>query len=527
MQGAEKQDELLFDLPITTLELPPGIFRFLATHRQELFPDSAFSDLFPSRRGRPSLPASSIICALILQNLHGLSDSETAEACTWDQRYKQACGFGTHFTGFDPTTLVYWRKRIAESKNPNRIFELINTVVTESGVIKGKNTRLYDSTVVHDAVAQQDTYTMIASQIRKIRSLSESLLNLVEQTCTNYPALHPGGYASTSKAPIDWSCQDQRDALITALVNDANLLIEATTAARVEGVVGPEVDDAVGLLALVAGQDVEPADEDDQQGCLGKWRIRRGVAKDRVISTVDPETRCVHKTRSAKAQGFKGHAAVEPETGIITDAKLTKGSGQGSSDSSVGVEFLQADNDVAQVAGDAAYASGAFLDACDGKGVMPIVRPTPLKNNQVAGGFVSTDFRVDYQAHTMHCPGGVCRAIPDNGVVSFGAACAQCPLRAQCTTSLSGRYVTVGAFDRVLRRQREFADSQWFQARYQVSRPGVERTMADMTRKGRRMRFVGVVKNDWWWKVRAAAVNIRQLASLGVGRRDGSWAVAA
>src|SRR5438445_515524 len=76
----------------------------------------------------------------------------------------------------------------------------------------------------------------------------------------------------------------------------------------------PDQLDAIGLLALVAGQDVEPGDTD------GSWRIVRGVASDRVISTVDPEARHMHKSRHEYRDGYKAHLAVEPETGIITAA---------------------------------------------------------------------------------------------------------------------------------------------------------------------------------------------------------------
>ena len=80
------------------------------------------------------------------------------------------------------------------------------------------------------------------------------------------------------------------------------------------------------MLALVAGQDVEPAEGSD--GTDGRWRIAQRVAPDRVISTVDPDTRHVHKSRSRRQDGFKAHVAVEPDTGIITDCALTKATGK-------------------------------------------------------------------------------------------------------------------------------------------------------------------------------------------------------
>ena len=58
-----------------------------------------------------------------------------------------------------------------------------------------------------------------------------------------------------------------------------------------EGVVlDPEQTDAVGLLAVVVGQDTEP--DPDR---VGKWRIAHRVASDRTISVVDPQARaCIH-----------------------------------------------------------------------------------------------------------------------------------------------------------------------------------------------------------------------------------------
>ena len=62
----------------------------------------------------------------------------------------------------------------------------------------------------------------------------------------------------------------------------------------------------------------------------------RKVAHDRVISTVDTETRHAHKSRSRKQDGFKAHIAAEPDTGLITNAVLTKATGAGTGDAAAG-----------------------------------------------------------------------------------------------------------------------------------------------------------------------------------------------
>jgi hypothetical protein len=86
------------------------------------------------------------------------------------------------------------------------------------------------------------------------------------------------------KPPIDWDDPAAGEELVSDLVNDALAVLDA--------LVGPDAPrrdlpaaDALGLLALVAGKDVEPAEGSD--GTDGRWRIAQKVAPDRVISTVD------------------------------------------------------------------------------------------------------------------------------------------------------------------------------------------------------------------------------------------------
>ena len=110
-----------------------------------------------------------------------------------------------------------------------------------------------------------------------------------------------------------------------------------------------EQADAVGLLALVAGQDVEPGDTE------GTWRIAQRVAPDRVISTVDPEARHMHKSVSEYRDGYKAHIAIEPETGLITAAAITPAN---AGDGPAGVALLADEDPGLQVLADAAYAGG-------------------------------------------------------------------------------------------------------------------------------------------------------------------------
>ena len=149
--------------------LPQGsVYLFLAEHRRELFPDALFSDLFPSPRGRPSVPADVVAAVLVLQALEGRSDREAAEALTFDLRWKAACGWPVAATAFHPTVLTYWRRRLARSERPNRIFDAVREVVAATGALTGRTRRALDSTVLEDAVATQDTVIQLIAAIRRV-----------------------------------------------------------------------------------------------------------------------------------------------------------------------------------------------------------------------------------------------------------------------------------------------------------------------------------------------------------------------
>jgi hypothetical protein len=75
---------------------------FLADHRQELFPDEMFDDLFPSARGRPLVPADVVASVMVLQALEGLSDRDAARALTDRIGWKVACGLALDEEGFHP-----------------------------------------------------------------------------------------------------------------------------------------------------------------------------------------------------------------------------------------------------------------------------------------------------------------------------------------------------------------------------------------------------------------------------------------
>ena len=500
--------------------VPAGsVYAFLAEHRGRVFPDGLFADLFPSGRGRPSVPAEVIASVLVLQTLQDLSDAEAMQALRCDLRWKVACGLPIDHAGFHPTTLTVWRNRLRASARPDRIFEAVRDVIAATGVLTGKTRRAIDSVVFDDAVATQDTVTQLIAAIRRVRRLVPAAADLIAQ-CRSHD------WDDAGKPQIAWDDRTARDELVSALVTDASRIVAGLTGTQLD----EPGEQAVALLALVAGQDVEPAEGSD--GTDGRWRIARRVAEDRVISTVDPQARHVHKTVHHRQDGFKGHVAVEPDTGLFTTGRITEASGENNHEAVIALALLDddptPDGQPFDVLGDSAYGTGGARAALAEHGHTAIIKPAPLRP-AVDGGFTVDDFTVDEAGGTVTCPNGVTRRITAARNVVFGVACRACPLRARCTTAKDGRSLSIHPHHVLLRAARHaWATDEDLRAAYRRHRPMVERSIAWLIGpKGRcrKLRYRGTTANNWWLHTRMAALNLRRLLNLGLEHANHAWAI--
>lgn len=507
MQGNSDSKMELLDAGVLVGHLVPdgSVYAFLAEHRRLLFPDAMFTDLFPSDRGRPSVPAEVVATVMVLQSLEGLSDRDAIDALRTDLKWKVACGVSLTDEGFHPTVLTLWRNRLRGSGAPERIFDAVRQVVAETGVLAKRTRRALDSTLLDDAVATQDTVTQLTSVIRRVRRHLPVAAE-VEVVAHDYD--------SGAKAGCAWDDPQARAELVSGLVNDALAILE-----RLEGV-ALDADEAqlVGLLALVAGQDVEPGNGE------GTWRIARRTAPDRVISTVDPEARHMHKSRSTYRDGFKAHVAVEPETGIITAVDLTPANVP---DGATGVELLAGEAPGLEVLADSAYGSGQTRAALTDAGHRQSIKAMPLRA-AVPGGFTKGDFRIDLAAATVTCPAGEAAHITTTGRAVFGRRCRDCPLRSRCTTAKKGRVLDIHPHEAELLAARKRSTTPEFIESYRRWRPMVERSIAWLVANGhRKVRYRGVERNRLGLATRAAAINLRRLINLGLHPGPNGWAITA
>ena len=97
---------------------------------------------------------------------------------------------------FDPSTLVYWRRRIAASDRPDRVFDAVADVIAATGILRGRRKRCVDSTVFDDAVATQDTVTQLVAAVRKVARVVPGAAGVIAEACTL-------DYAKAGKPDID------------------------------------------------------------------------------------------------------------------------------------------------------------------------------------------------------------------------------------------------------------------------------------------------------------------------------------
>jgi IS5 family transposase len=477
---------------------------FLAEHRQGLFPDDLFADLFPSGRGRPSVPADVIATVMVLQALEGLSDRDAVGQLRMNIAWKVAAGRPLHDEGFHPTVLTLWRNKLRASDRPQRIFDAVREVIDATNVLAGRTRRALDSTVLDDAVTRQDAIMQLVAQIRRVRRLIPAAKAL-ELTAHDYD--HDPG-----KPVCAWNDRADIDRVVTELVTDAHTILAALD--------GVELDDgqaeAVGLLALVAGQDVEPGDSD------GTWRIAPVTRPDRIVSVHDPESRHVHKTTSNYRDGFKAHIGVEPDSGLVTACDLTAGN---VGDAQAAPALLAAETSPVEVLADSAYGSGGFRAYLAEHGHAATIKPIPL-TAKIPGGFTIDDFTIDTTAGTVTCPNGLTVTISRTGSAVFGARCRNCPLRSRCTTANRGKQVRVNEHHDLLAAARAHALTPAFTEPYRQHRPMVERSIAWLIRRsGRKVPYRGIARNRIALAHRCAAINLRRLINLGLNWNNGRWTI--
>jgi hypothetical protein len=380
---------------------PDSIFGLLHRECFRLFPDEMFADLFADS-GRNCVPPMIVAVVMVLQWIDGCSDREAVDRFCFDARWKYAAGgLSFDYPSFVHTVLVDMRARLAASERPDRIFEVVLDAATKAGLVGRR--RVLDSTSLYDAVATMDTVTLIRSAIRGLlgacdRVLEDELRGLLSVVMITRPRGNRSAITRTAKRARSSSTRSRKTPV---------RCWGRWTAGSSRLGCRRQRRRWLPLSARILTR--------ARMACSGSRR----VAKDRIISTVDPDARHGHKTSARGFDGYKGHVAVDPDSELICATTVTAGNvGDGQA-----VEALLASElavpdasdppedespagpeESLAVYGDSAYGAGSVLDTLEQADaeIMCKVQPPVAPG----GRYAKDTFGIDLAAGTVTCPAG-------------------------------------------------------------------------------------------------------------------------
>jgi Transposase DDE domain/Transposase domain (DUF772) len=469
------------------------LFVFLRLHRHELFDEQFQAELaetyVDSPKGQPPVPPARLALATILQAYTKVSDDEVIEAAVMDRRWQLVLDcMNAEEPPFSKGTLVGFRARLIAHDLDRRLIErTVEVAVATKGFGAAALRAALDSSPLWGAGRVEDTFNLMGHALRKALGVIAVLQGRGQAAGTAVVAEQAGVpplAASSLKAALDadWDDPGARDA---ALAQVLGLLdqVEAFLAGQAGGEAAAA---AVAVARQVRDQDVDLAGPAPA--------LRRGVAKDRRISVEDGQMRHGRKSRSVLFDGYKRHVLRDLDTGLVPAVGITPANApEASVTGDIAADLDAAGRTLAELHIDRAYLSSALVRD-RGPGLAIYCKAWRVRNT--GGRFAKDRFTLDFAAGQLTCPAGVAMAFEPGKTVRFPKdTCAACPLRARCTTSSTGRSVSIHPDEALLAelRQRQRTPAGRAKLRERVA---VEHALAHVGHwQGRRARYLGTRKN--------------------------------
>ena len=493
-----------------------AFYERLADHGHEIVSDDDFAHLYSQGKGRPSIPPSVMVRAMLCATHDKTSDAETSRRTRVDADWKAAMGVDDEFCGIAPRTFSLMRSRMVVHDADAELFAKTIEKAVAAGILKGKLTAIIDSSPVHGAGAVADTYELVRGFMRQVvRAAGERLSGEVRSTAEPFCGAKPD---------IDWQDPAARKVHLGELVAAGMALL-----VEVAGIDDVAVAEPAELLAQVIDQDIEGDDDGDPE-------VRQGVARDRVISHSDPDMRHGRKSASHRFDGHKLDVIGDEDSELILGVDVRAGN---AADGEGALPLLEAAQgidgvEVETLLGDMAYSDGDVREAVESAGAELVAKVPPVTNS---GRFPKTDFAIDTGAGTVTCPAGVTTSDAKKAKDHKGrpglefrfptATCAACPLRDQCVGGASGRRIFVGRHhDRIAAARTAQAEPATKALLRQRSK--IERKIDHLQDLGmRQARYRGRRRTRLQALLAATVANFKRLGVLGAFEAPARLAIAA
>jgi transposase len=493
------------------------LFVFLRRQRAVIFSPAFQAELATlytdSPVGQPPIPPAQLALATILQAYTGVSDDEAIEATVMDRRWQLVLDcLDTPHPPFSKGTLGAFRALLIAKEMDRRLIEQTVAIAERSQEFGSRALRAaLDSSPLWGAARVEDTYNLLGHALRKAlgviaRQQGRGLAELAAEV--GAPVF--GGPSLKAALDLDWDDPAER-AMALGTVLAALATVEQWVGAQPMRPTqeGDRTAEIVATNLAIAHQVVA---QDVESGPDGTPALRRGVAKERRIAVEDAEMRHGRKSRRQLIDGFKRHVLRDLDRSVIRAVAVTPANRpEASATADLAADLAHQAVTLAELHIDRAYLSSSLVRERS-PDLAIYCKAWPVRNRR---GFPKTEFTLDWDAQTITCPNAVVIPFQPGHTVHFPEdECARCPLRARCTTSATGRSVSIHPDERLLAELRERQDTAEGRARLR-ERVKVEHALAQVGHwQGDRARYRGVRKNLFDLRRAAVVHNLHVIARL-------------
>lgn len=508
------------------------LYGFLRKHRHQLFDDAfqaELAEMYTDVPGNPPTSPALLAMVTLLQAYTGLSDHDAVVAAQTDLKWRLVLGLldtpELEGAPYSQGALPAFRRRMMLHDMDRRVLERTVELAKTTGDFGYKALRLaLDSSSLFTASRVEDTFNLLGHAARKTLAAAAALLGrpaddlaaLADEAGIPLLAADPEKAGGSLKARLDvaWEKPEERARALSRLVQELEALqlwLSERSILAVEPVAA-----AWAVVESILGQDVEP------DPYTGTPQVKQGVAPDRRPSVEDADARHGRKSRSQKFVGYKRHLAIDLISKLILAvgvAPANKPEAAITQEVSVDLARVLEAKSGATVAGrlaslsvDRAYLASDLAREVRQAGGLLLCRA--LSAASLGGRFTKVAFKMSFPGPvgSITCPQGITVAASLGTTSRFPASkCRVCPQQAACTSSKSGRSVSIHPdepFHQELRARQATPEGR----EALRARTAVEHAISrQVSVQGRKARYKGTRKNLLATRISACIVNLYTL----------------
>jgi len=428
---------------------------FMRSIRHQLFDDAMQEQLetmFSDKpRGTPPIPAAQLVLMALLQAYDSVSDDDAIEHAIANDRWKLVLGtLGTNASPCSKKTLVFFRQRMVKHEMGDKVLAKTIALAKETKLFDprklGKLRVVFDSAPLRGAGRVEDTINLVGHGIKNVLICVATVMGAgwVELAEAADVEIVRQDRSVKAALDLDWNQPDATDTAISRLVQEAQRLQSWLDETLPELLDEVEIAGALQLLHRLIEQDTEPKPQ-------GGYRIKQGVAPDRIISISDPDMRHGRKSSSQVVKGYKRYDVCDLDSGLTLGACVLPANVPEEAGATKMGPGLLAYGTLEEIQMDRAFLSSPFVIDAYEKGTKILSKPFPYPRT---GRLDKSEFTIDLSAGTVSCPADQTARIVNSRAKYPLKVCNACSLREQCRppNTRNGRVILIHEHEELMQQ---------------------------------------------------------------------------